>query len=499
MRNVVFKCFSVAVFSFLACCFVPGYAQEPPVSPATQDCISCHLTATPAMVLDWKKSRHANTTPAEALKKPELERRVSVDKVPDKLASHVVGCAECHALNPDEHKDSFDHNDRKVHLTVTPRDCSACHPLEAEQYKKNIMSHVYGNLANNELYQSLMTSINGVQSFADMKTKVAPPDEKTTADSCLSCHGTALEVKGTQKRDSDFGEMEFPVLSGWPNQGVGRLNPDGSKGSCSSCHGRHQFSMKMARKPYACAQCHKGPDVPAYQTYSVSKHGNLFFGLYGEWSFEAVPWTVGKDFSAPTCAVCHVSLLVNNEGDVVAKRTHQMNDRLPWRIFGLIYAHPHPGSPDTTIMRNPEGLPLPTSLNGEPVKEYLIGPEEMEERRKTMQKVCLSCHTTDWVNGHWARFENTIKTSDDMTLTATRIIEKAWEEQVADKSNLFDEALEKRWVEQWLFYANSTRFASAMMGADYGVFANGRWSLSKNIQDMLDSLKLLLETRKGRQ
>lgn len=176
-----------------------------------------------------------------------------------------------------------------------------------------------------------------------------------------------------------------------------------------------------------------------------------------------------------------------------------MNDRLPWRIFGLIYAHPHPRSPDTTIMRNPEGLPLPTSLNGEPVKEYLIGPEEMEERRKTMQKVCLSCHTTDWVNGHWARFENTIKTSDDMTLTATRIIEKAWEEQVADKSNLFDEALEKRWVEQWLFYANSTRFASAMMGADYGVFANGRWYLSKNIQDMLDSLKLLLETRKGRQ
>ncbi len=46
------------------------------------------------------------------------------------------------------------------------------------------------------------------------------------------------------------------------------------------------------------------------------------------------------------------------------------------------------------------------------------------------------------------------------------------------------------WVEQWLFYANATRLASAMAGADYGVFADGRWFMSKNIQDMFDWLKL---------
>jgi hypothetical protein len=33
-----------------------------------------------------------------------------------------------------------------------------------------------------------------------------------------------------------------------------------------------------------------------------------------------------------------------------------------------------------------------------------------------------------------------------------------------------------------------------MMGTDYGVFAEGRWYLSKNIQEMLDRFKLLLET-----
>ena len=42
----------------------------------------------------------------------------------------------------------------------------------------------------------------------------------------------------------------------WPNAGVGRLNLDGSKGSCTSCHTRHRFSVAEARKPEACDQCH---------------------------------------------------------------------------------------------------------------------------------------------------------------------------------------------------------------------------------------------------
>ena len=53
----------------------------------------------------------------------------------------------------------------------------------------------------------------------------------------------------------------------------------------------------------------------------------------------------------------------------------------------------------------------------------------------------------------------------------------------AQKDSPINEVLEKKWVEQWLFYANSTRLASAMMGADYGAFANGRWYLSKNVEE----------------
>jgi hypothetical protein len=317
----------------------------------------------------------------------------------------------------------------------------------------------------------------------------------TNADSCLCCHGTEVKVTGKRTKDTEYGEMEFPVLSGWPNQGVGRINPDGSRGSCAACHTRHEFSIEMARKPQTCSQCHKGPDVPAYKVYMVSKHGNLFSAVRDDWSFKDVPWTVGKDFSAPTCAACHVSLLVNQDGDVIAKRSHQMNDRLPVRILGLPFAHAHPKSPDTSIIKNKDGLPLPTTLKGEPATGFLIDSEEQTKRRKAMQTVCLSCHGSSWVNGQWALFENTISETNQMTLTATEILKKAWEKKVADPANIFDEAIEKQWVELWLFSANSTRYASAMMGADYGVFADGRWHTSKRIQQILDRLKILMETK----
>jgi hypothetical protein len=81
-----------------------------------------------------------------------------------------------------------------------------------------------------------------------------------------------------------------------------------------------------------------------------------------------------------------------------------------------------------------------------------------------------------------------------MTLTATEIMLAAWESGVArglaQNDSIFNEAIEKKWMEQWLFYGNSTRFASAMGGADYGVFANGRWKLSQNILDLVDWLRM---------
>ena len=469
------------------------------ISDETKTCVECHSSVNPGIVAGWQKGRMARVTPKAARSMVLRKRRVSFETVPDRLARVVVGCAECHTMNADKHQDTFEHFGYKVHVVVTPEDCATCHPVEVAQYGKNLMSHAYGNLKNNSVYLGLVNSTIGTQSFSDMKLSLEPPDEETHADACFYCHGTVVEVKGTETKNTTKGELTFPVLTGWPNHGVGRINPDGSKGSCTPCHARHQFSIEMARKPSTCSECHKGPDVPGYQVYKVSKHGNIYSALGKKWNFNAVPWTVGKDFTAPTCAACHVSLVVSEEGKVVAERTHQMNDRISWRILGLIYAHPHPESPDTTVIRNKAGLPLPTELTGEPVAKYLINAEEQDQREKAMQQVCLACHSSGWVNGHFARFENTIKTTDAMTLTATKILLSAWEKGaakgLAQADSIFNEAIEKKWVEQWLFFANTTRYASAMMGADYGAFANGRWYMSKNVQEMADWLEFKLEAK----
>jgi hypothetical protein len=244
----------------------------------------------------------------------------------------------------------------------------------------------------------------------------------------------------------------------------------------------------VARKPYTCAQCHKGPDVPAYKVYSVSKHGNIHSSLNKDWDFDAVPWMPGTDFSAPTCAACHSSLLATEDGEIIVERTHAFNDRTDWRLFGLPYAHRQPKSADTTSIVNAAGLPLPTELTGEPVEDFLIGEEEGQQRRERMKAVCLSCHSTGWVKGHFSKLDEVVEETNEFTLTGTQLLLEAWEKGVAqgpgDGGSPFDEDLEREWVRLWLFHANSVRFASAMGGADYGTFAGGRWDASKVIRLM---------------
>jgi mono/diheme cytochrome c family protein len=484
---------------------IPNIAMsaDVPVSDATSECLECHSSVHPGIVESWQKSRHARVTPQTAMAVKGLARKVSSKQVPESQFNVAVGCAECHTQRSKDHADTFEHNGYDVHVVVSPRDCAACHTQEADQYSKNIMAHAFNNLDANPVYQLLQNSILGTTEPADGKKSsitIKPPNDATKAEACYYCHGTKLSVKGYETRDTELaGELEFPVIEGWPNQGVGRINLDGSMGSCSACHTRHTFSIEIARKPYTCKECHIGPDVPAFNVYSTSKHGNIFSSMGKSWNFDTVPWNVGKDFTAPTCAACHVSLLINTDGEMVAERTHQMSSRIPWRIFGLIYAHPQPKEPDTTSIRNKEGQTLPTSFDGEFASKYLITEKEMNIRKENMQAVCLSCHGTTWVNGHWVRFENTIRETNDKTLAGTRIMSEIWRLNLADfkwsvtgpEGNPFDEAIERKWSRTWLIYGNHIRFASAMGGGgDYGVFANGRYYMSEANMEMSDWLKL---------
>lgn len=134
---------------------------------------------------------------------------------------------------------------------------------------------------------------------------------------CFHCHGTVLTMKN--------GKLD-PAT--WPNVGVGRANLDGSRGSCTSCHTRHLFSVMEARKPEACGQCHLGPDHPQIESFIESKHGDIYtaHGDPYNWIAASGTWTAGVDYRAPTCAACHMS----GSGPVLT--SHDVTQRLSWEI-----------------------------------------------------------------------------------------------------------------------------------------------------------------------
>ena len=127
----------------------PVCASAAEVSSETSECIECHRTINSGMVSGWEKSRHARVTMQEALQRSSLERRVSAQQVPKGLGNVAIGCAECHTMSPAQHPDTFEHAGYHVHVVVTPKDCSVCHPTEVKEYGQNLMSHAHKNLNGN--------------------------------------------------------------------------------------------------------------------------------------------------------------------------------------------------------------------------------------------------------------------------------------------------------------------------------------------------------------
>jgi hypothetical protein len=492
MIAVILVCFT----PFLLLAQTPATKVKiPPLSQETSACLECHKQFTPGIVEDWLRSRHSKIMPSTALKMREIERRISAKKVAPPYGNVVVGCFECHSLNSGKHKDNFDHMGFKINVVVSPNDCGTCHPAEAQEFSGSKKAHAKGNLTKNPVYQTLVETLISKKAVKEGKIVQLGASDFTRRETCFSCHGTEVKVIGMQEVETKMGKIEIPNLTQWPNQGVGRINPDGSLGACSACHARHEFSIEVARKPYTCAQCHLEPDVPAWNVYHESKHGDIHLSNFQKWNFTAVPWKVGKDFQTPTCATCHNSLITSPDGKKVAERSHDFGARLWVRLFGLIYSHPQPKHGDTSVLRNKDGLPLPTAFTGEVASEGLINKDEQARRRKMMSGICNSCHSTSWVNQHFEKFDNTIKEVDSMILASTLLLVEAWNQGLAEGlpqgKNPFDEAIEQMWIRQWLFYSNSIKYASAMTGApDYATFKNGWWNLTENLQQMKDWVEL---------
>jgi len=253
---------------------VPGVTKVAAnASKESQACIACHESGTaPLAVQQWAASRHAQVG---------------------------IGCYECHEAEKTR-PDAFDHYGYSISVMVTPKSCGTCHAQQADEFQAS--HHAQAGQILGSLDNVLGEDVEG---------------PAAAAMGCKKCHGSEVKVIGKGKLD--------PAT--WPNEGIGRLNPDGSKGSCSVCHSRHTFSLAIARQPESCGYCHLGPDHPQAEIYDESKHGVTYRTLISQMNLTSSTWVLGKDYNAaPTCDTCHMGATSK------LAATHDVGARISWNL-----------------------------------------------------------------------------------------------------------------------------------------------------------------------
>lgn len=352
----------------------PGvFADNPKISAESKVCLECHGSSTPGIVAQWQSSAHAKSG---------------------------VDCYSCHKAN-DNDPATFDHYGQKIAVIVTPNYCGRCHAKEVAQFEKShhaAAAQFIGSLDNmlGEIVEGGPAANNG----------------------CRQCHGSEVKYTGDGKFDPNT----------WPNSGIGRVNPDGSKGSCAACHGRHSFSSATARMPENCGKCHLGPDHPQIEIYNESKHGIQYHANIDKMNLDSKSWVVGKDYSAaPTCATCHMSATSNQPV------THDVGDRISYTLRPVIS----------------------------------VKLDNWERRRLNMMDVCSNCHATGWVDNFYVQYEGTIALyNEKFAIPAKTIMDRLYAAKKLTPTP-FDEKIEWTYYDLWHHAGRRARMGTAMMGPDY--------------------------------
>jgi len=359
-----------------------------PQAAAAQSCVDCHRKRNPGLVADWEHSIHA------------------------KLG---VGCLKCHQAGPDRSayvaKAHLPHSPTPIEAVVSPRTCAQCHPKQVQDFSRSKHAHTV----------DIMWRI-------DAWLKQGLNNDIERESGCYVCHGTVVTLVDGK-----------PMEGTWPNVGIGRINPDGSKGSCSSCHTRHRFSVAEARKPDACGQCHLGPDHPQIEIFTESKHGGIFRteGDRWKWTPDDGQWLAGRDYRSPTCAACHMS-----SAPGVAS-SHDVTERLSWETQAPLTVRPS------------DFQPFPAQTDWQ------------TERRK-METVCMQCHSEQWTKAHFARFDRVVSLyNETYYLPAQTVMRFLYENKLLTEAAMFDEPIEWEYYELWHHEGRRARMGAAMMAPDY--------------------------------
>ncbi|HOX57203.1 MAG TPA: multiheme c-type cytochrome [Candidatus Paceibacterota bacterium] len=369
----------------------------PQLSAQSKDCAQCHRHESPALYEQWGASKHYRGN---------------------------IGCYECHMALTNE-LDAFEHYGQMISTIVTPKDCGRCHEHEVGEF--NASHHAKGGRILGSLDNTLAEVVEGNRGF---KTPLFTNGISAAAvNGCWQCHGTEVKIMPNGKPD--------PAT--WPNTGIGRLNPDGSEGSCAACHSRHEFSSAQARTPDTCGKCHMGPDHPQIEIYNESKHGIAYHAQVDKMNLGNAKWIVGEDYSvAPTCATCHMSATRNQ------RITHDVGLRISWN-----------NRPEISI--RPEVSDAKLGLPGKDIS--------WQTRRTNMVDVCLNCHNQHFVNSFYLQYDGLIELYHDKFAKPGLALYQAAKPLLRPAQ--FSNPIDFTWYEIWHHEGRRARHGVSMMGPDY--------------------------------
>jgi len=317
------------------------------------------------------------------------------------------------------------HHGERISTIVSPKDCSRCHAAEVKEFTES--HHAQAGKILGSLDNILAEVVEGNRGF---KTPGFPHGNSAAAVSgCWQCHGSEVKVLKGGKLD--------PAT--WPNTGIGRLNPDGSRGACSACHSRHKFSVEQARNPENCGKCHMGPDHPQMEIYNESKHGIAFKANKHKMNMGNAKWIPGEDYNAaPTCATCHMSATKK------LPVTHDVGKRISWN-----------NRPPVSI--RPEVSDKKLGLPGQHLP--------WTKRRKDMQEVCSSCHAQNYIDNFYIQYDGLIALYNDKFAKPGLRLMKALKPLLNPVK--FTNHIDFVWFEIWHHEGRRARHGAAMMGPDY--------------------------------
>ncbi len=393
------------------------------LSAQSKKCVECHKQENTSLYQQWGDSKHYRGN---------------------------VGCFECHSADPSD-ADAFKHYGATISVIVSPKDCGRCHEKEVEEF---IGSHhaqagrILGSLDN------VLAEV--VEGNHGMVTEAFPEGVSAAAvNGCWQCHGSEVKVLPSGKLD--------PAT--WPNTGIGRINPDGSRGSCAACHSRHEFSVAQARFPDTCGKCHMGPDHPQIEIYNESKHGIAFRANIDEMNLDSEKWIPGEDYSAaPTCATCHMSATKNQPV------THDIGMRISWNNRPVMSVRPEVSD----AKMNLPGANVP-----------------WQTRRQNMKDVCISCHTTGWVDNWYEQYDGLIDLYNNKFAKPGKALYAAAKPLLRPVK--FGNKLDFIWFELWHHEGRRARHGASMMGPDYTHW-HGTYEIAKHFYvKMIPELEHLID------